>query len=50
MAAKIIPNPDYEERVRAYRAAALERLRAFRPEAVQETVEREVLPRLLGSG
>jgi Glycosyl transferases group 1 len=38
-----------EERVRAYRAAALERLLPLRPEAVQETVEREVLPRLLGS-
>ena len=37
-----------EERVRAYRAAALERLLPFRPEAVQETVERELLPRLLG--
>ena len=37
-----------EERVRAYRAAALERLRPFSPEAVQETVERDVLPRLLG--
>ena len=37
-----------EERVRAYRAAALERLRPFSPEAVQETVERDVLPRLVG--
>jgi hypothetical protein len=36
-----------EERVRAYRAAALERLRSFGPRAVQETVEREVLPRLI---
>ena len=37
-----------DERVRAYRAAALERLRPFSPQAVQETVERDVLPRLLG--
>jgi Glycosyl transferases group 1 len=37
-----------DERVRAYRAAALECLRPFGPRAVQETVEREVLPRLLG--
>jgi hypothetical protein len=37
-----------EERVRAYRAAALDALRPFRPEAVQETIEREVLPRLIG--
>ncbi len=37
-----------EERVRAYRAAALEALRPFRAEAVQKTVEQEVLPRLLG--
>jgi hypothetical protein len=37
-----------EERVRAYRAAALERVRPFGPRAVQETVEREVLPRLIG--
>ena len=35
-----------EERVRAYRAGALERLRPFRAEAVQETVERDVLPQL----
>jgi hypothetical protein len=39
-----------EERVRAYRAAALEVLRPFQPEAVQKTVEQEVLPRLLGTG
>ena len=37
-----------EERVRAYRAAALEALRPFRAEAVQKTIERDVLPRLLG--
>jgi hypothetical protein len=37
-----------EGRVEAYRAAALDALRPFRAEAVQETVEREVLPRLLG--
>jgi hypothetical protein len=37
-----------EERACAYRAAARERLLPFRPEAVQETVERELLPRLLG--
>jgi hypothetical protein len=37
-----------EERVRAYRAAALEALRPFRAEAVQATVEQDVLPRLLG--
>lgn len=37
-----------EERVRAYRAAALELVRPFGPRAVQETVEREVLPRLIG--
>jgi hypothetical protein len=37
-----------EERVRAYRAAALEGLRPYRPEAVQETIDQEVLPRLLG--
>jgi glycosyltransferase involved in cell wall biosynthesis len=37
-----------EERARAYRAAARERLQPFSPEAVQETVERDVLPRLLG--
>jgi hypothetical protein len=36
-----------DERARAYRAAALERLRPLRPRAVQETVEREVLPRLI---
>ena len=36
-----------DERARAYRAAALERLRPFSPEAVQQTVERDVLPRLL---
>jgi hypothetical protein len=37
-----------DERVRAYRVRALELLRPFRPEEVQETVAREVLPRLLG--
>ena len=37
-----------EERARAYRAAALERLRPLGPQAVQEKVERDVLPRLLG--
>jgi hypothetical protein len=37
-----------DEHVRAYRARALELLRPLRPEAVQETVAREVLPRLLG--
>jgi hypothetical protein len=36
-----------EERVRGYRDAALERLRPFSRAAVQETVERDVLPRLL---
>jgi glycosyltransferase involved in cell wall biosynthesis len=36
-----------DERARAYRAAARERLQPFGPEAVQETVERDVLPRLL---
>jgi hypothetical protein len=35
------------ERARAYRAAALERLRPYGPEAVQATVEHDVLPRLL---
>jgi hypothetical protein len=38
-----------DERVRAYRAAALKALRPFQPEAVQKTVEQEVLPRLLGT-
>jgi glycosyltransferase involved in cell wall biosynthesis len=37
-----------EERVRAYRAAARERLRPFAAQAVQKTVEHEVLPRLIG--
>jgi hypothetical protein len=37
-----------DERARAYRAAARERLRPFSAAAVQETVERDVLPRLLG--
>ncbi len=37
-----------DERARAYRAAALEQLRPFAPQAVQDTVERDVLPRLLG--
>jgi hypothetical protein len=36
-----------EERARAYRAAALERLRPLGAQAVQAKVEREVLPRLL---
>jgi glycosyltransferase involved in cell wall biosynthesis len=36
------------ERARAYRAAARERLRPFSAESVQATVERDVLPRLLG--
>jgi hypothetical protein len=36
-----------DERVRAYRARALSLLRPYRPEAVQETVASEVLPRLL---
>ena len=37
-----------EERVRDYRRRAAELLRPFRPEAVQETVARQVLPALLG--
>jgi glycosyltransferase involved in cell wall biosynthesis len=37
-----------DERARAYRAAARERLRPSGPRAVQETVEHDVLPRLLG--
>jgi hypothetical protein len=37
-----------DDRARAYRAAALERLRPFASRAVQHTVERELLPRLLG--
>ena len=37
-----------EARVQAYRAAALDALRPFRAEAVQKTIERDVLPRLLG--
>jgi hypothetical protein len=36
------------ERASAYRVAARERLRPFGPRAVQETVERDVLPRLIG--
>ena len=40
-----------DERAAAYRAEALELLEPLRPEAVQETIEQEVLPRLLtGSG
>jgi glycosyltransferase involved in cell wall biosynthesis len=37
-----------EEQVTAYRARAAELLRPYRSEAVQETVERELLPALLG--
>jgi len=37
-----------EEQVTAYRARAAELLRPYRSEAVQETVERELLPGLLG--
>ncbi len=36
-----------DERARAYRAKAAEMLRPYAPEAVQATVEREVLPALL---
>jgi hypothetical protein len=34
--------------VRAYRKQAAELLRPYRSEAVQETVERELIPALLG--
>jgi glycosyltransferase involved in cell wall biosynthesis len=37
-----------DERVRAYRKQAAELLRPYRSEAVQETVERELIPALLG--
>ena len=37
-----------DERVRAYRDQAAELLRPYRSEAVQETVERELIPALLG--
>jgi glycosyltransferase involved in cell wall biosynthesis len=37
-----------EERVRDYRARAVELLRPYRSDAVQETVARELLPALLG--
>jgi glycosyltransferase involved in cell wall biosynthesis len=37
-----------DERVRAYRERAAELLRPYRSEAVQETVERELIPALLG--
>jgi glycosyltransferase involved in cell wall biosynthesis len=37
-----------DERVRAYREHAAELLRPYRSEAVQETVERELIPALLG--
>jgi rubrerythrin len=37
-----------DERVRAYREQAAELLRPYRSEAVQETVERELIPALLG--
>lgn len=36
------------ERARTYRAAAAERLSAYRPEAVQETVSERLVPALLG--
>jgi hypothetical protein len=37
-----------DERARAYRRKAAEMLRPYAPDAVQETVEGEVLPKLLG--
>ena len=37
-----------DERVRAYRDEAAELLRPYRSDAVQATIERELLPALLG--
>jgi hypothetical protein len=37
-----------DDRVRTYREHATELLRPYRSEAVQETVERELVPALLG--